>query len=42
MAAVLSEWSIPLSDETRSLCAKFPAAKPSLTEGLRDGGSPAR
>ena len=42
MAAVLSEWSIPLSDETRSLCAKFPAAKPSLTEGLRDGGAPAR
>ena len=35
MAAVLSEWSIPLSDETRSLCAKFPAAKPSLTEGLQ-------
>ena len=34
MASVLSAWSIPLSDETKQFCARFPAAKPSITQDL--------
>lgn len=34
IAAALAEWSVPLSEETRQYCAKFPPAAASLTRGL--------
>ncbi len=34
MATVFEKWSIPVTAETKAFCAKFPAAKASLTAGL--------
>lgn len=34
MAAALTAWSIPLDDATKAFCAKFPAAKASVTANL--------